>query len=327
MVGYVLQRVNHRVFEDPEAVMDNIRRVTRHIRDRLMQTDEVLARRQLVVIETHEGAACHRDDGGDYWRMYNRIEGAATYDTCESPAIAREAARMFGWFGRMLADLPGPGLHETIPGFHATAARFQRFLDVLGRDEHNRAKDAGPEIDFVLRNESICHVVPDLISNGDIPVRATHNDTKVNNVMLDAVSGRGVCVIDLDTVMEGSSLYDFGDLVRTAANPAAEDERDLLKVMMRMPVYEMLARGFAEGAGGLLNRTEAACLAFACKVIAFEQMLRFLCDWLAGDRYYKVHREGQNLDRCRTQMRLVRSIVEQEEAMNDVAQRVFNEVR
>jgi len=305
-VGYVLQRINRWVFVDPQAMMENIRRVTHHIWRKCRQEDEALARRQLVVIETHEGAACHRDETGDYWRVYNRIEQAATHDTCASPAMAWEAARMFGWFGRMLADLPEPPLHETIPGFHATAARFQRLLDVL-------------------RNESICHVVSDLISNGDIPVRATHNDTKINNVMLDAVSGRGVCVIDLDTVMEGSSLYDFGDLVRTAANPAAEDEQDLSRVTMRIPVYEMLARGFVEGAAGLLNRTEVAYLAFACKLIAFEQMMRFLCDWLAGDRYYKVHREGQNLDRCRTQMRLVRSIVEQEEAMNNVAQRVFDE--
>ncbi|HUT47468.1 MAG TPA: aminoglycoside phosphotransferase family protein, partial [Sedimentisphaerales bacterium] len=249
-----------------------------------------------------------------------------TYDTIESPELAYEAARMFGRFAAMLTDLPGPPLHETIPDFHATPKRFKTFREVLRQDPRDRAKDAGAEIDFVLQNAGICDVLLNHADKGEIPVRITHNDTKINNVLLDEKTHKGVCVIDLDTVMPGLSLYDFGDMVRTATNPAEEDERDLSKVTMRMPIFEMLLKGFAEETHTFLTPTEKKHMVFAGKLITFEQMIRFLADHLAGDIYYKIHRDGHNLDRCRTQMKMVRSIIAKEEAMNALADSVFEEL-
>ena len=320
---YILQRINHQVFKNPPAMMENIRRVTNHIRRKLQEQHNKLASRQLAVIETKDGADFFHDDRGNYWRLYNRIENAVTYDTIESPEFAYEVARMFGWFASMLADLPGPPLHETIPDFHATPKRFKTFIEVLHQDPCNRAKNVRAEIDFVLENAGICDVLLNYADNGKIPVRITHNDTKINNVLLDEKTHKGVCVIDLDTVMPGLSLYDFGDMVRTATNPAEEDEQDLSKVTMRMPIFEMLLKGFAEETHTFLTPTEKKNLVFAGKLITFEQMIRFLADHLAGDIYYKIHRKGHNLDRCRTQMKMVQSIIAQEQTMNALADSVF----
>jgi hypothetical protein len=323
---YILQRINHEVFKNPPEMMENIRRVTNHIHRKLQEQQNKLASRQLVVIETNDGADIYRDDGGNYWRVYNRIENAFTYDILESPEQAYEAARMFGRFAAMLTDLPGPPLHETIPDFHTTPKRFKALQVVLQQDLYNRAKDVKPEIDFVLKNADICDVLLNHVSKGEIPIRTTHNDTKINNVLLDEKTHKGVSVIDLDTVMPGLSLYDFGDMVRTATNPAEEDERDLSKVTMRMSIFEMLLKGFAEETHTFLTPTEKKNMVFAGKLITFEQMIRFLADHLAGDIYYKIHREGHNLDRCRTQMKMVQSITAQEEAMNALAGSVFEEL-
>ena len=324
---YVLQRINHDIFKDPPAMMDNIKRVTDHIRNKLTEQGSDLAGRQLEVISTVEGGLCHKDDEGNYWRVYNRIENAVTYDTLESVELAREAARMFGWFQRMLADLGGAQLYETIPDFHTTPKRLETFRQVLKEDTCNRAKDAIAEIDFVLKHAEICGVLLDNVAQGNIPIRITHNDTKINNVMLDESTHKGVCVIDLDTVMPGLSLYDFGDMVRTATHQAAEDERDLTKITMQMPMFEMLVKGFAEQTHAFLTPAEKKYLAFSGKLITFEQMIRFLADHLAGDTYYKIHRQGHNLDRARTQMKLVQSIIEQEEEMNSIADSVFAELK
>jgi hypothetical protein len=323
---YILQRINHRVFKNPPAMMENIRRVTSHIRRKMQERKDKLAPRQLVVIAAKDGSDFFLDDRGNYWRIYNRIENAFTYDTIESPELAYEAARMFGRFAALLTDLPGPPLHETIVDFHTTPKRFKAFMEVLQQDPCNRAKDAGAEIDFVLENAGICDVLTNLAGSGEIRIRTTHNDTKINNVLLDAKTHEGVCVIDLDTVMPGLSLYDFGDMVRTATNPAEEDERDLSKVTMRMPIFEMLLKGFAEETHTFLRPAEKKNLVFAGKLITFEQMIRFLADHLAGDAYYKIHRENHNLDRSRTQMKMVQSITAQQEQMNALAASVFQEL-
>jgi hypothetical protein len=230
---------------------------------------------------------------------------------------------MFGWFQSMLVDLPGPPLYETIPGFHCTPRRFERFQEVVKADAAHRAKQAGSEIDFVFEHAAICHVLYDLVKRGEIPVRIAHNDAKINNVMFDTSTSKGVCVIDLDTVMPGLSVYDFGDLVRTATCPAAEDERDLSKVAVDPQLFEALAQGFVAGAGSFLTPAERQHLVFGGLLITFEQMIRFLTDYLAGDVYYKVHREGHNLDRTRTQRKLVQSILEQEGLMNQLVERAF----
>jgi Ser/Thr protein kinase RdoA (MazF antagonist) len=320
---YILQRINHAVFKEPVRTMENILRVTEHVRNKTAQTDPDLSARQLTVVGTRDGLGYHRDAAGNTWRVYNYVEGALTHDTLASTEPAYEAARMFGWFQRTLLDLPGPALHETIPGFHDTPRRLKYFHDVLNADTHNRAGNARPEIEFLLDNADICGVLADLVESGDIPVRIAHNDAKINNVMLDSQTSRGVCVIDLDTVMPGLSIYDFGDLVRTAACRAAEDERDLSKVVVSLSMFCALVRGFAKETSGFLTPAEKQHMTFGAKLITFEQMMRFLTDYLAGDVYYKVHREGHNLDRCRTQMVLVQSIMDQEKAMNALVEKVF----
>lgn len=325
IVRYTLQRINHAVFDDPASMMTNIIRVTEHIRSKMRTIDPELASRQLTVIGTDDGTGYYKDPEENFWRVYNFIDNAVTYDTLEFTELAYEAARMFGWFQRMLIDLPGPALHETIPDFHNTRRRFEAFQEVLKADILNRAKDARPEVNFLFENVGICDVLPDLLQKGEIPGRIAHNDAKTNNVMLDQNTKKGVCVIDLDTVMPGLSVYDFGDMVRTATSSTEEDERNLSKVTVNISMFDALVRGFAKETSQFLTSVERKHLAFAGKLITFEQFMRFLTDYLAGDVYYKVHCEGHNLDRSRTQMKLVKSIVEQEEAMNELVERVFRE--
>jgi aminoglycoside phosphotransferase (APT) family kinase protein len=320
---YVLQRINQIVFTKPVEVMANVVRITEHICAKMETAAPGSASRQLAVLTTKDDGSYYSDAAGNIWRMYNFIENAVTYDSLHSAPLAREAARMFGWFQRMLTDLPGPPLYETIPGFHNTPRRFERFQEVVKADAANRAKDAKVEIDFVFEHAAICHVLYDLVQRGDIPVRIAHNDAKINNVMFDTATSKGVCVIDLDTVMPGLSVYDFGDLVRTATCPAEEDERDLSKIAVDIHLFEALAQGFVEGAGSFLTPAERQHLVFGGLLITFEQMIRFLTDYLAGDVYYKVHRERHNLDRTRTQMKLVQSILEQEEHLSWLVERAL----
>ncbi len=320
---YILQRINQIVFTKPVEVMANAVRITEHIRRKMETAAPGSASRQLMVAATKDNGTYYCDAAGNVWRMYNFIENAVTYDSLQSAPLAREAARMFGWFQSMLVDLPGLPLYETILGFHNTPRRFERFQEAVKADVANRARSAKTEIDFVFDNAAICHVLYDLVKRGEVPVRIAHNDAKINNVMFDTRTSKGVCVIDLDTVMPGLSVYDFGDLVRTATCPAAEDERDLSKVAVDTQLFEALAQGFVEGAGSFWTPTERQHLVFGGLLITFEQMIRFLTDHLAGDVYYKVHRAGHNLDRTRTQMKLVQSILEQEELMTQLVERAF----
>ena len=308
-VRYIVQRINHTIFKDPVALMGNIRRVTDHVRARL---DSEPSRRALTLIPARDGQAYYRDPEGNTWRVYIFIEGARTYDAVESTGQAFEAARAFGRFQQLLADLPSPRLHDTIPDFHHTPKRFEVFEAALAADVCNRAAGIKGEIDFALRHKPLTRVLLD----AGLPERITHNDTKFNNVMLDEATGEGICVIDLDTVMPGLALYDFGDMVRTTTSPVAEDERDLSKVRMQFPMFKALVRGYLTAAGAVLTVPEKRHLAVSGKLISFEIGIRFLTDYLAGDTYFKVHRPGHNLDRCRTQFRLVESISGQEEEMN-----------
>jgi hypothetical protein len=314
-VRYIHQRINHNIFKNPVALMENVQRVTAHIGGKLAGERD-RTRKTLTLIPTHDGQCFHKDSEGNYWRTYIFIEKARTYDAIESAKQAFEAAKSFGRFQRMLADLPAPRLHDTIPDFHHTPKRFAALERAIEADAVNRARLAKPEIEFALRHKAMTSLLIDLQRQGKIPERTTHNDTKLNNVMLDDATQEGICVIDLDTVMPGLALYDFGDMVRTSTSPAKEDERDLSKVTMQFPMFEALVRGYLSTAGEFLNQTEKQHLAFAGKLITFEIGIRFLADYLAGDTYFKVHREGHNLDRCRTQFKLVESIEQQEEQMN-----------
>jgi hypothetical protein len=313
---FILQRINTHIFTQPFALMENIQRVTTHLAMRIADEPDS-GRRVLSLIATRDGGAIHIDQDGGHWRAYRFIENARTYDTVESPQQAYQAARAFGRFQQMLADLPAPRLHDTIPDFHHTPKRLQALERAIEADVANRAASAKKEIAFVQARRELAHVLVD----AGLPERVTHNDTKFNNVMLDDATGEGLCVIDLDTVMPGLALYDFGDMVRTTTSPAPEDERDLSKVTMQFAMYEALVRGYLSTAGSFLSSAEKDHLAFSGKLITFEQGIRSLTDYLAGDVYYKISREEHNLDRCRTQFRLIESIEVQEDAMEAVVRR------
>ena len=315
-VRYIHQKINKNVFKNPPAVMKNVMRVTTHIRRRLETQDaRDITRRSLIVIPTRDGESFYRSREGEYWRTFVFVEGVQTYESVQSPEQALQAGRAFGEFQSLLVDLPGGRLNETIPNFHNTRRRFGALQQAIQKDRYNRAKDAKREITFALNHEKIVDVILDAMAKRKIPERITHNDTKFNNVMLDTLTGEAKCVVDLDTVMPGCALYDFGDMVRTTTSPTLEDEKDLSKVKMHMPIFKQLAEGYLSTAGSFLTRAEKALLAFSGKLITFEIGIRFLTDFLSGDTYFRIHRPDHNLDRCRTQFKLVESIEQQEEAM------------
>jgi Phosphotransferase enzyme family len=309
-VRQILQRINGNIFKHPADNMENIQRVTTHLAAKAVG-DPDRGRRVLTLIRARDGRVWYEDAAGNYWRMYRFIEKARSYDAVESTEQAFQAAKAFGEFQRLLIDLPAPRLHVTIPHFHHTPKRFAALEHAIAADVAGRAIGAKPEIEFALAHKSISSVLLD----ANLPERVTHNDTKFSNVMLDDATGEGICVIDLDTVMPGLALHDFGDMVRTTTSPAQEDERDLSKVTMQFPMFEALVRGYLASAASFLTRAEKQHLVFAGKLITFEQAVRFLADYLSGDTYYKVHYDGQNLDRCRTQFKLIESIEQQEDKM------------
>ena len=315
-VRYIHQKINRTVFKDPPTVMRNLIRVTSHLR-RKLEAEGVpdITRRCLTVIPTRDGHSYYRDGAGEYWRSFLFVEGVETFEAVQTPAQAYEAGRAFGEFQRLLVDLPGERLHDTIPDFHNARKRFTAFQQAVKEDRFNRALDAKLEIDFALQREPLADVLLRALAEGKIAERVTHNDTKFNNVMLDSATGRAMCVVDLDTVMPGLAHYDFGDMVRTTTSPTLEDERDLRKVRMHLPMFESLAKGYLSGAGQFLTPGERSYIAFSGKLLTFTIGLRFLTDFLNGDVYFRVHRPGHNLDRCRTQFKLIESIEEQEETM------------
>jgi hypothetical protein len=321
-VPYILQRINHNIFKTPPLLMDNILRVTSHVRLKLSAMSGANPDREsLTVIPTKENAPFLHDDKGNFWRMYIFINNARTHDICANPRQAYETALAFGRFQSLLADLPGGRLHETIPWFHHTPRRFKTLQESIAGDKHNRRREVKHEIDFCADREPLASALTSLLESGRIPERISHNDSKINNVMMDAADGRGICVIDLDTVMSGSSLYDFGDMVRTAARTMDEDERDLDKVFLNMQFFESLARGYLESARAFLTPLELENMVTAGKVITFTIGIRFLADYLMGDVYFKIHRPGHNLDRARVQFKLLASIEEQEEAMQAIVRK------
>jgi Ser/Thr protein kinase RdoA (MazF antagonist) len=317
---YILQRINHNVFKQPELLQANIEKVTRHLANKLGAHSDA-SRRRLSLVPTHDGDSYSLDSQGNYWRVYLFIEGATTYDQIKSSDQAYQAARAFGQFVNDLSDIP-ERLEETIPDFHNTPARFRVLQQAIADDAHNRAADVKPEIDYVLAQEGIVARLVDLNEAGLIPERVTHNDTKLNNVMIDDETGEGICVIDLDTCMPGLSLYDFGDMVRTAARPTAEDEQDLDKVVADLKMFEALARGYIETLGPNMSPDERANLAFSAQLITLEIGIRFLTDYLQGDVYFKTHRPGHNIDRCRTQFKMAQEFERNMDRMNDFVERL-----
>jgi len=317
-VHYIHQRINHRIFKNVPSLMANIRQVTRHLRKKFEEAGaEEIDRRVLTLVPTKDGTDYYVDAAGNFWRTYVFIENAVGIDVVQNTQQAYEAAKAFGEFQCQLADLPGR-LHETIPNFHHTRSRFDTLMKAIGEDAYGRVAHVQAEIEFAKEREQIVDVILDLMASGEIPERVTHNDTKLNNVLIDTATGKGQCVIDLDTVMPGSVLYDFGDMVRTTTNQAVEDERDLSKVELNIDYFEALVKGYLETAAGFLVPKERELLAFSGKLITFEIGLRFLTDYLQGDTYFKTHREGQNIDRCRKQFKMVQSMEEQMDVMQKI---------
>jgi len=321
VVRYIHQRINHTVFTAPEKLMENIARVTFHARKQIIARGGDPQRETLTLIPTVDGNSFYHSPAGDYWRTYVFIEGAQTYDQVVDLRHVYSANKAFGDFQKLLSDLPGARLHETIAGFHHTRSRFEAFIKAVEADTQNRAASVKNEIDFALARAADTSVIVDLLARGALPERITHNDTKLNNVMLDDLTGEAVCVIDLDTVMPGSALYDFGDSVRIGAATAAEDERNLDKVGVSLDLFDRLAHGYLDATREFLTPAETRLLPFSAKLMTFECGLRFLTDHLRGDVYFKTHRPNHNLDRCRTQFKMTAEMERKMEEMEAIIKR------
>lgn len=302
---YILQRMNNDIFKDPVGLMENIMGVTSWLRDKIIENGGDPERETLNVVKTTEDQNYCIDENGKYWRAYIFIEDATCYDAVEKPEDFYQSAVAFGHFQRLLADYPAATLTETIKDFHNTVDRFGKFKAALEEDVCGRAKDVQEEIQFVLDREDLAHILCDMQDKGELPLRVTHNDTKLNNIMIDNKTGKAMCVIDLDTVMPGLAINDFGDSIRFGASTGAEDETDLSKISCDLDLYEIYVKGFVEGCAGSLTKNELDMLPYGAMEMTFECGMRFLTDHLQGDTYFKIHRENHNLDRCRTQFKLV----------------------
>ena len=302
---YILQRMNDDIFKNPVELMENVMNVTSFLRNKIVERGGDPERETLNVIRTVNGDNFLKDEDGDFWRMYIFIENATSFDMVRTPEDFYNSAVSFGNFQLLLQDYPAATLHETIPNFHNTVSRFGDFKKAVEEDVCGRAKGVQDEIRFVLDREADTHVICDALANGEIPLRVTHNDTKLNNIMIDNETGKGICVIDLDTVMPGSALYDYGDSIRFGASTGAEDEKNLDLVNCDMGLFEIYTKGYVEGCGGSLTEKEIRMMPMGAKLMTLECGMRFLADYLQGDVYFKIHRPEHNLDRARTQFKLV----------------------
>ncbi|MDR2371486.1 MAG: aminoglycoside phosphotransferase family protein [Treponema sp.] len=308
-VRYLHQKINDRVFPQPGEVMENIDRVTRHIAALLQKEGEGdISRKTMTVVPAKDGKLFVRDKEGGWWRTYLFIEGTRVLDEASSVCDVRLLGRTVGRFQKQLSGLGGKRLHETIPGFHDMENRYRLFYEAVSRDPVNRVKDTADEIAFMRENEEQGKVLVHALRTGRIPERICHNDAKMNNILMDDGGKGPLCVVDLDTVMPGSILFDFGDLVRTAASTAREDETDLSKVKFSLSSYEALLEGYLSEASSFLTAEEKGLLAEAGRNITHIMAVRFLTDYLEGDVYYRILRPGHNIERCRNQIALIKSM-------------------
>lgn len=325
--SYLLQLINTNVFKNPDELMENIVGVTEYLRKIVVDNGGDPERECLNVYFTFDGKPYYRDADGNCWRCYNFITGAHSCQSIDDPETFANAARAFGKFQCLLADYPSETLHETIPNFHNTLSRFADFEKAVSDNIAGRADSVRDEIDFVLARRDDAGVLVKLLEKGKLPLRVTHNDTKLNNVMFDNETDEGICVIDLDTVMPGLSLYDFGDSIRFGANTAAEDEKDLSKVSLSLPLYREYTAGYLSTAGQSLTPTEVEYLPFSAKLMTFECGMRFLTDYLNGDTYFRIAYNDHNLDRCRTQFRLVEDMERKMEDMKAITQEIYSRIK
>ena len=315
---FTLQRINRFVFARPQDIMENITGVTEFLRKKILARGGNPDRETLNIRRTVDGAVLYTDREGEPWRCMTYVDGASSRETVESAAMLREAGRAFGEFQKLLSDYPAETLHETIPHFHDTPERMKQLRAAIEKDAAGRAASAQAEIDFALARESSCGIVMELQNQGALPLRVTHNDTKLNNVLLDPRTGEGVCVIDLDTVMPGQAIFDFGDSIRYGASTAAEDEKDLSRVALDLDLFEAYTRGFLEGCNNVLTPAEKGLLPTGAWMMTLECGVRFLADYLNGDVYFKTAYPDHNLVRARTQFKLVREMEEKQDQMQAI---------
>ncbi len=316
---WILQRINTDTFTDPAGLMENVTGVTAYLRRQIIERGGDPDRETLNVIPTLDGKPYYTDTEGGAWRAYIFVEGTVCLQKVENERDFYTTAETFGNFQNQLAGYPAATLHETIARFHDTPNRYANFEKALAADVMGRAKDVGPEIAFIRAREADCRVLVDQLAAGVLPLRVTHNDTKLNNVLIDQETGKGICVIDLDTVMPGLSAYDFGDSIRFGANDCAEDEPDQSKVHFSLHLYKVFAEGYLAAAGSAMTEAERRSLPWGAKLMTLECGIRFLTDYLEGDHYFKISRPDQNLDRARTQFTLVQGMEREFDAMTQLA--------
>ena len=315
---YILQKINSKLFDPVEKLMQNIELVTEFNREKIRQRGGDPDRESLTIVRTNDGKSFLKENEDDYYRVYIFIENTVAYQTVQTPKDFYYSAIAFGNFNNLLAEFDASKLYEILPRFHDTKKRYGDFLAALEKDAFDRAKECQPEIEFIKARENYYGTIVDLIASGKMPLKVTHNDTKLNNVLLDDKTGEPVAVIDLDTIMPGSICYDFGDSIRFGCNPCEEDEKDLSKVNFRFDLYKVYLEGFLEALGDRITDIEKEYLAFGSILMTIECGMRFLADYLSGDTYFKTHRPGQNLDRCRTQLKLVADMEKILDQMNEL---------
>ena len=305
---YILQKINHLIFKNVEKLMENYCNICDYLKEVVKNNNGDIDRQTITVIPTKEGKSFFKDSLGNYWRAIKFISNTITYDILESSNDFYKAGKAFGEFQNMLSEYKAETLYESIPNFHNTKERFKTFLSAIKNNKANRLDTVKEEVNFILERENDTSILLDMYERGELPLRVTHNDTKISNILMDEKTKEGICVIDLDTIMPGLSLYDFGDAIRSGATHALEDEKDLSKVYVDLDFFEAFTKGFLEGTDGSLTKNEIKMLPMGAKVITLEQGIRFLTDYLDGDVYYKTSYEEQNLDRTRTQLKLVRDM-------------------
>ncbi len=302
---YIVQRINTVLFKNVDGLMNNIRLVTEFNRAEIEKRNGDPDRESLTLVFTKEGKPYYRAENGDCYRVYVFIEDAKGYDVVEKPEHFYESAVAFGKFAMLLDRFDSSKLFEVLPDFHNTVKRFANFRKSLEADKFNRAKDVKKEIEFALAHENITHKIVDLLASGKMPSRVTHNDTKLNNVLIDTRTDKAICVIDLDTMMSGSVCYDFGDSIRFGCNPCLEDTPETDKVVFDMPLFETYTQGYLSVFGDTITKLERENLPMGAILMTYECGIRFLTDYLDGDVYFRKTREGQNIDRTRSQFKLV----------------------
>ena len=307
---FVVQRISPAAFKRPDQVMENVIGITEYLGREIEKNGGDRTREALCFLRPRTGGLYYEDRDGGPWRVYPYVERTLCYQTAETPELFAASGRAFGRFQRLLRDYPAGTLYETIPHFHDTEDRLAKLKAAVAVDKLGRAATCGPEINFMLEREADCSVALQALRDGILPLRVTHNDTKLNNVLMDEDTGEGICIIDLDTVMPGLAINDFGDSIRFGANHSAEDETDLSKVNLDIGLFEVYTQAFLEGAGGTLTAAEVEYLPWGAKLMTLECGIRFLTDYLEGDVYFHISRERQNLDRCRTQCKLVSDMEE-----------------